>query len=75
MENEQNSAAQSKLTILNLGIMKWNMVRVVDSQPGVDGVIRVISGQISNGIVSKQSIVKIALLPSFEDKENDTNII
>ncbi|KAL4098581.1 hypothetical protein QTP88_023156 [Uroleucon formosanum] len=41
------------LKIDNLATMKWSMVRVVDIHPGVDGVVRVVSVQASNGSVTK----------------------
>jgi len=55
----------------NLATMKWNMVRVVDIHPGVDGVVRVVSVQASNGSVTKRPVVKIALLPGSEEEEED----
>ncbi|KAL4104222.1 hypothetical protein QTP88_019531 [Uroleucon formosanum] len=62
------------LKIDNLATMKWSMVRVVDIHPGVDGVVRVVSVQASNGSVTKRPVVKIALLPGSEEEEDqDSN--
>ncbi|KAL4123160.1 hypothetical protein QTP88_015383 [Uroleucon formosanum] len=62
------------LKIDNLATMKWSMVRVVDIHPGVDGVVRVVSVQASNGSVTKRPVVKIALLLGSEEEEDqDSN--
>lgn len=57
----------------NLATMKWIMVHVIDLHPGVDGIVRVVSVQASNGSVIKRPVVKIALLPGPEEEDPDSN--
>lgn len=41
---------------------KWRMGRIIDTHPGSDGVIRVVSVQVNDGVV-KRSVQKVFVLP------------
>ncbi|KYN02767.1 hypothetical protein ALC62_06408 [Cyphomyrmex costatus] len=64
-------SAQSNLSINDLVVirdenlppLKWKLGRVVEIHPGRDGLVRVVSVRVANGII-KRPIVKVCKLPS-----------
>lgn len=50
---------------------KWRMGRVIDTHPGIDGVIRVVSIQTSSGSTFKRPVTKLSLLPTTADEDED----
>ncbi|XP_053989897.1 uncharacterized protein LOC128882338, partial [Hylaeus volcanicus] len=69
---EEPNVQIGKLVLLkdeNLPSTKWPMGRVVETHPGKDGLIRVVSVKTKNNIL-KRSVTKIAPLPlDIDDKE------
>lgn len=52
----------------NVPPFKWQMARIADVHPGQDGVVRVVSVKLPNGVVTKRAVVKICVLP-ISDKD------
>lgn len=52
--------------------LKWRLVRIKQIHPGCDEIIRVVTAKTSSGTIVKRPAVKLALLPTQEDTEEDT---
>lgn len=48
----------------NLPVLKWQLGRIVDTHPGNDGIVRVVSVKLPSGSVIKRNVTKICVLPA-----------
>lgn len=55
----------------NLPPLKWKMVRVVETHPGDDGVVRAVSVKTPKGTILKRPVVKLSLLPNSTDEDTE----
>jgi len=53
--------------------LKWKLVRVIQTHPGCDGIVRVVTAKTSSGTIEKRPTVKLALLPTEEEEELNIN--
>lgn len=57
----------------NVPSIKWNLARVVNTHPGKDGVVRVVTVRTANGTQFNRPIVNLCRLPVEERDSVETN--
>ncbi|XP_043263452.1 uncharacterized protein LOC122403788 [Colletes gigas] len=56
----------------NIPPLRWRLGRITELQPGTDGIIRVVSIKVSDGII-KRPVTRICLLPLAEEEDAAEN--
>ncbi|XP_043264280.1 uncharacterized protein LOC122404410 [Colletes gigas] len=52
----------------NIPPLRWRLGRIIELQPGTDGIVRVVSIKVSDGII-KRPVTRICLLPPAEEED------
>ena len=52
---------------------KWNLARIIKTNPGKDGVVRVVTLRTANGTNLVRPILKLCRLPVQDDEETVKN--
>lgn len=74
--SEAKSVYMGDLVIIkedNTPPTKWNLARVINTHPGRDGVVRVVTVRIANGAKLDRPIVKLCLLPLEKQDSVENN--
>jgi len=54
----------------NIPSLKWKLVRITETHPGTDGIVRLVTVRTSSRTTMKRPVTKLALLPTAEDEQD-----